>query len=215
MAPADTAACAAGEVGHDADHRVLVDENCTVQVIGASGTVLAELALRPTGREAIRRILPTSSMLFVLRANPGRLEVYRLPALQPVTLVAIPSLRAPQDVAIRVGTDDSFVGYVLDNPHPYAYHDSDLPPPRPEVLRFALRPHDSDERRVLLATMQPSLKASAASGWGALERLELLPNEVRVQVREDRRRYAEFFTDDGVWLERLSLADDGVVTNPR
>ncbi len=204
---------AAGSVA--AGHRVLVAADCRIQVLGSDDVVLAELDLRPTGREAVRRIVPASSVLFVLRANPGRLEAYRLPTLQPIVLVGGPSLRVPEDLAIRVGADGGFVGYVLDNPAPFAYHDSDLAPPQPEVLRVSLHPHESDRRTAMVARSVSSFAAPVASSSRTLESVALLPNEVRVLVREERRRYAEFFTDDGVLLERVLVADGATSSSPR
>jgi len=169
---------------------------------------VADLALRPTGRDGVRRIVPASSVLFVLRANPGRLEAYRLPSLEPIALAGGPRFRDPRDLLIRVGADAELVGYVLDNPPPYAYHDSDLPPPQSGVLRFAFRLHDADSHHVIVVSPQAAFPSSSASGGRVLERVDLLTNGVRVLVREDRLRYAEYFTNDGVLVSRGPVVDE-------
>jgi hypothetical protein len=161
-----------------------------------------------SGRITLRRIVATSKWLFVLRRDPGRLEAYQLPTLAPVEVIGMVRMREPSDLAFREGADGNTMAYILDNGY-----DSELARSSEEsviggeILRVSLTPHTSARRNVIIARLVDRFGSVTSDwyDWRALQSIDLSDGEVRIVVHENRHRYVEYYTFDGLLLERQRL----------
>lgn len=190
--------------------RLSVDADCTLRVRDKNDAVTAQLRVSDpqSGRVTLQRIVASSKWLFVLRRDPGRLEVYQLPTLVPVEVIGMDRMRVPSDLALREGADGNTTAYILDN----AY-DSDRDRSSDEsviggqVLRVSLTQHTSARRDVIIADLVDRFGTVTSDwyDWRTLQSIDLSEGEIRIVVHENRQRYVEYFTFDGVRLERQRL----------
>lgn len=206
-------ACASAfrSVESAAPWRLTLDADCTIRLRDQGGATLSQLRVSDlhAARVSVSRIIATSEWLFVLHRDPGRLEAYRLPALAPTPVLGFPPVRELTDLAVREEAEGVITAYILDNPY-----DSDrfLGPDEPttgsEVIRLRMSHHTSDRRDVVVARVMDRFAGNATRGgeWRTLERIELVGTEIRIVVHENGRRYADYFSFDGLHLERERLA---------
>lgn len=190
--------------------RLRVDADCTLHVRDKNDTVVAQLRVSDpqSGRITLQRIVATSKSLFVLRRGPGRLEAYQLPTLAPIQVVGMVRMREPSDVAFRESADGNTTAYILDNAYDSALaRSSEESVIGGEVLRVSLMQHTSALRNVIIARLINRFGSVTSDwyDWRALESIDLSDGEVRIVVDENRSRYVEYYTFDGMLLERQRL----------
>lgn len=188
---------------------VRVTADCVLETGSADGANVRRLSLTTGGQGQIRRIVPTSDLVFVLRSRPPALDVYELPTLSRIPLVGALGFRRPADlVVVRTSTGQS-TAYIVDNaPDSRFWSDADLVFEGPRVLRVTLERHKSPRRDVLVAQSIDTVGRRLVAGveeQPLLDGIDLVDNELRVVVIEGRRRFAEYFSLDGVLLERAVI----------
>lgn len=189
---------------------IVIGPDCVLEVRTADGATSGRLELAdPQSAGRLRRVVSTPDLLFVLRGRPASLEVYAVPSLNPITVVGELGLREPTDLVVSTTSKETSEVYVLDNVRDSrTWSDADAFFDAPHVARIRLDRHLSDRRDVLIAQRTKNVRGGRLSGldeWPVLEAIELAKNELRVVVLEGRQRFAEYFTLDGVLLERQQL----------
>lgn len=190
---------------------IAVGPDCVLEVRSTTGATVsrAPLVSADKSRGQVRRIVATPELVFVLRDRPTSLDVYEVPTLAPISVIGSLGLREPTDLAILRTGPAEVTAYVLDNVRDSrTWSDADLVFQGPRVLRVALERHKSARRDVLVARSIDSLRTNLVGGldqYPSLDAIDVLDNELRVVVVEGQRRYAEYFTLDGVLLEREPL----------